>query len=228
MVAGTATIFVSYSLIWGGYRMDIEKIRDMVKNRTPKPIDIKRRYSVLIPIVENNNRLEILFELRSKDLVTQPGEISFPGGEVEDDETFEEAAIRETMEELNIKEENISIIGELDYLVSYANITIHCFLGTISGINVDKIVPSPNEVDHIFTVPLDFFFNNEPDTYYLDLKTVLNDEFPYNLIPKGKDYNWRNGKHSVMFYSYKDYIIWGFTARMTKNLIDIIKEPKIS
>lgn len=205
--------------------MDIEKIRKIVNNRIPRPIDIKRNYSVLIPIIENNNRLGIIYELRSKNLNNQPGEISFPGGEVEDNETFQEAAIRETMEELNIKRDNISIIGELDYLVSYANITIHCFLGTISGINVDNIVPNHDEVDHIFTVPLDFFLNNEPDIYYLDLKTVLNDEFPYNLIPNGRDYNWRSGKHSVMFYHYKDYVIWGFTARMTKNFIDIIKGP---
>ena len=205
--------------------MDIEKIRKIVNNRIPRPIDIKRNYSVLIPIIESNNRLGIIYELRSKNLNNQPGEISFPGGEVEDNETFQEAAIRETMEELNIKRDNISIIGELDYLVSYANITIHCFLGTISGINVDNIVPNHDEVDHIFTVPLDFFLNNEPDIYYLDLKTVLNDEFPYNLIPKGRDYNWRSGKHSVMFYHYKDYVIWGFTARMTKNFIDIIKGP---
>ncbi|WP_313233666.1 NUDIX hydrolase [Tissierella praeacuta] len=208
--------------------MDIEKIKDIIKHRTPKPIDIKKNYSVLIPIIENNNRLEIIYELRSKNLNNQPGEISFPGGEVEDNENFKGAAIRETAEELNIKEENINIIGELDYLVSYANITIHCFLGTISGLNVDNIVPNHDEVDHIFTVPLDFFMENEPDIYYLDLQTVLNDEFPYNLIPNGKKYNWRRGKHSVMFYYYKDYIIWGFTARMTKNFIDIIKGPKIT
>lgn len=204
--------------------MDIEKIRELIKDRIPRPIDIKRNYSVLIPIIKNNNRLEIIYELRSKNLDSQPGEISFPGGEVEEHETFEEAAIRETMEELNIEKENIDIIGELDYLVSYANITIHCYLGTISGVNVDKIVPNSAEVDHIFTVPLNFFLENQPDIYYLDLKTVLNDEFPYNLIPNGRDYNWRSGKHSVMFYNYKDYTIWGFTARMTKQFVDIIKE----
>ncbi len=208
--------------------MYIEKIREIIKDRIPKPIDIKRNYSVLIPIIENNNRLEIIYELRSKNLDTQPGEISFPGGEVEDNETFKEAAIRETVEELNIQEDNISIMGELDYLVSYANITIHCFLGTISGLIVDNIVPNPNEVDHIFTVPLDFFLEKEPDTYYLDLQTVLNDEFPYNLIPNGRDYNWRRGKYPVMFYHYNDYIIWGFTARMTKQFIDIIKGPSLN
>lgn len=205
--------------------MYIDKIRDKLSKKTPGPMDIKRRYSVLIPIIENNNRLEIIYELRSKH-VNQPGEISFPGGEVEGKETYKEAAIRETMEELNIQKENIEIIGELDYLVSYANITIHCFVGIISGLNVDKIVPNKAEVDHIFTVPLDFFLGNEPDIYYLDLKTVLNDQFPYNLIPNGKNYNWSVGKHTVMFYHYNDYIIWGFTAKMTKHFIDVIKDLK--
>ena len=203
--------------------MNIERIRKLIKDRTPKPIDINREYSVLIPIIDKNNRLEIIFELRSNNLNTQPGQISFPGGEVEEKESFKEAAIRETMEELNIGEENINVIGELDYLVSYGNIIIRCFLGTISGINVENIVPNPDEVDHIFTVPLDFFLENEPDIYYLDLKTVLNDEFPYNLIPKGREYNWRRGKHTVMFYQFKDYVIWGFTASMIKSLIDILK-----
>lgn len=206
--------------------MNIEKIIEKIKNRSPKPMDIKRKYAVLIPIIEKDDKLEIIYEMRAKDLITQPGEISFPGGEVENNETYEAAAIRETMEELNIKRENINVIGELDYLVSYANITIHCFVATVSGVNVDNIVPNPDEVDHIFTVPLDFFLNTEPDTYYLDLKTVLSDEFPYNLIPNGKEYNWRIGKHSVMFYHFEDYIIWGFTARMTKELINTIKDLK--
>lgn len=204
--------------------MDIEIIRGKIKNNIPKPMDIKKKYSVLIPIIENDDGLEIIYEVRAKDLVTQPGEISFPGGEVEDGETFEEAAIRETMEELNIDRENIEVLGELDYLISYAGLVIHCFVATISGINVDSLKPNPDEVDHLFTVPLNFFLENEPDVYYLDIKTVLNDEFPYNLIPKGRDYNWRVGKHPVMFYSYQDYIIWGFTARMTKELINTIKD----
>lgn len=204
--------------------MNIEDIINKIKYRTPKPMDIKREYSVLIPIIENNGKLEIIYELRSKKLNSQPGEISFPGGEVEYGESYEEAAIRETIEELNINRDNINLIGELDYFISYANITIHCFLATISGVNVDKIVPNLDEVDHIFTVPLDFFLENEPDIYYLNLQTVLNDEFPYNLIPNGRDYNWRSGKHSVMFYNYEEYSIWGFTAKMTKQLIDIIKD----
>lgn len=203
--------------------MDIEYIIEKVKNRTPEPMSITHKYSVFIPLVEINNKLEIIYELRSKKLSTQPGEISFPGGAVEKGETYEQAAIRETMEELNIKRDSINLIGELDFFVSYANIAICCFLGTITGLDVDSIMPNKDEVDHIFTVPLDFFLENQPDIYELNLKTDISEEFPYNLIPNGQNYNWRKGKHTVMFYHYNDYIIWGFTAKMTKKFIDIIK-----
>ena len=202
--------------------MNIESIIERFKNRIPGPIDISREYSVLIPLIKIQGQWEIIYELRSKK-VTQPGEISFPGGGVEENESYKDAAIRETMEELNIQEDNIKVIGELDYLVSYDNMTIHCFLATISGVNVDKIHPNKDEVDHIFTVPLKYFLETEPDTYYLDLKTVLNDEFPYNLIPNGRDYRWGKGRRSVQFYHYKEYTIWGYTAKMTKQFIDIIK-----
>lgn len=49
--------------------------------------------------------------------ISQPGEISFPGGRVEDDETFQEADIRETCEELNLVPDQIDIWGEIDYLI---------------------------------------------------------------------------------------------------------------
>lgn len=204
--------------------MDINRLIDKINNRVPQPMDVNKKYAILIPLIKINDRWELIFELRAKNLKSQPGEISFPGGRVEKGETFKEAAIRETIEELRIGMDNINYIGELDYLVTYQNITIHCFLATISGITVDKIQPNPDEVDHLFTVPVDFFLKNEPERYNLDLTTIDNDEFPYNLIPNGRKYKWRRGIHSVLFYRYKEYIIWGYTAKMTKHLIDIIKE----
>lgn len=201
----------------------IENVIKKVKGRVPKPLDVEYKYAVLVPMININGRWELIYEVRAKGLKRQPGEISFPGGEVEKGETYKEAAVRETIEELNIKNENINVIGELDYLVSYSNITIHSFLATINDINVDNIAPGKDEVDHIFTVPIDFFIKNEPKVYYLDLHTVIGGDFPYNLIPGGVNYNWQIGKHSVYFYNYKEYVIWGYTAKMTKHFIDIIK-----
>lgn len=202
--------------------MNIEKIRERFMNRKAKPLDIKKEYAVLIPLMELEGDLNIIYELRSKELNKQPGEISFPGGAVEPGESYEEAAVRETMEELNIGRENIEVLGEMDFLVSYADIVIYVYVGVIKGLNVNEILPSKAEVDHIFTVPLDFLLTTEPELYYLELTTGLNEEFPYNLIPNGKQYKWRVGNQSVYFYHYNEYNIWGFTAKVTKRFIDIL------
>lgn len=204
--------------------MDIEKLVEIVEKREPKPIGIKREYAVLIPLIDHGGRWEIIYELRSMKLNKQPGEISFPGGKVEPGETYREAAIRETEEELLISRDHIEVIGELDYIVSHENITVYCFLGIIHGLDFDDISPSEDEVDHIFTVPLDYLLETEPDHYNLGVGTMLNEKFPYNLIPNGRDYDWRMGVNNVYFYFYDEYIIWGLTAKMTKSFIDIVKE----
>lgn len=204
--------------------IDIDKIVNKIKDRVPKPLDIKQEYAVVLPLINIGGSWELIYEVRSNNLKRQPGEISFPGGQVEEGESYKQAAIRETAEELNIGEENINIIGELDYLVSRDNTVIYAFAAIIENINVDDINPNSDEVNHIFTVPIDFFINNEPELYYIDLEPIIRDDFPYNLIPNGKGYKWRMGKHSVYFYKYKDYVIWGYTARMTKSFVDMIKK----
>ena len=182
------------------------------------------KYAVMIPLILEDDQWKIIYELRAMDLKRQPGEISFPGGRVEKGETFRQAAIRETMEELLIERKNINLIGELDYLVSNGSYTIYCFMGIITEIEAKDINPNKGEVDHIFTVPLEFFMKNQPDEYFLKLETKKNAEFPYNLIPNGEDYNFNSGKHSVLFYKYKDYNIWGYTAKMTRHFMNIIKD----
>lgn len=203
--------------------LDIYSIKNIIENRKPKCLDKMSKFAVLVPFIKIGDELNIIFELRAKDLRRQPGEVSFPGGRLEDGETFKEAAIRETMEELNIKEDNIEMIGEFDYLISYSKMEIHSFIANISVADVDNIIPNPGEVDHLFTVPLDFFINNEPNGYYLDLETRYNKDFPYNLIPNGKEYDFRESKRTIYFYEYNDYIIWGYTASIIKHLIDELK-----
>lgn len=204
--------------------LDIDFIAEKLKRRIPKPIEKMAEFAVLIPLIKNKGQWEIIYELRAMDMKSQPGEVSFPGGGLEGKETFKQAALRETREELNIGEGNIRILGELDYLVSPGHAEIHCFLGVISGIDLEDIIPNPGEVDHLFTVPLDFILNNEPKGYSLETMTMHNEEFPYNLIPGGKDYNFDRAKRTIYFYQYKDYTIWGFTASMTRRLSEILRD----
>lgn len=205
--------------------LEIESLLEKLEGRKVASIEPMSKFSVLLPLIKISNRWELIFEFRSMDLKTQPGEISFPGGRLEENEDYMEAAIRETQEELNIKRENISILGELDYLISYSNMRIHCFLGTIEGVDLENIWPNPHEVDHIFTVPLDYFLENKPKEYYLEMETKFNAEFPYNLIPNGEDYKFRKPRRNIYFYQYNNYTIWGYTAAMVKHLVEIIKDP---
>lgn len=97
--------------------------------------------------------------------ISQPGDISFPGGRVEDGETFQEAAIRETCEELNLVPNQIDIWGEIGYLIHQGR-TIHCFVGKIKIENWEYIHPN-EEVYRLFTVEVDTLLTILYGDFYL-------------------------------------------------------------
>ncbi|PAB58652.1 NUDIX hydrolase [Anaeromicrobium sediminis] len=202
--------------------MDLKQIINTIKNRPSKIEGIHREFAVLIPLIQVDNELHVLFEVRSSNLKVQPNEICFPGGKVEKNESYKECALRETMEELNIPIDSMDLIGEVDTLVLPYNLTIYPFLGKINK-NIKDISYSKDEVSNIFSVPLKFFLDNTPDTYNTHIKVYTDEKFPHDLVPGGKDYKWRMGTYPVYFYKYKDHIIWGITAKIIKNFVDIIK-----
>ncbi|MDO4778555.1 MAG: CoA pyrophosphatase [Tissierellia bacterium] len=205
--------------------MNLGKIKSYLKNYQPKPVDIRNEFAVAIPLIFNKTkqRWELVYEVRSRN-INQPSEISFPGGKLENDEEFSEAAIRETMEELNLSKENVDILGELDYIVTPGNLIIKSFLTVIKDIEFNQINYNRDEVEKLFTVPLDYFLNEDPLVSTLTMTVDQSEDFPYELIPNGRNYNFAKGKNHVTFYKYKDYIIWGFTAKITKRFIEIFKE----
>lgn len=178
--------------------------------------------AVLLPIVYKEGKPFILFEKRSLGLQHQPGEICFPGGKIEEsDKNPKETAFRETCEEIGVLPKDIDYIGALDVLFSPFDVVIYPYVGVIKK-NIFSI--DQDEVQEIFSVPLDFFLENEPEIYYLKTTVIFeNEDFPFHLIPKGRNYPWRFGQHPVLFYRYKDRIIWGMTARILNNFIQIAK-----
>lgn len=93
---------------------------DALKKREPKLIDMElyHRSAVVVPLVEKNGDYQVLFEVRSKGLKRQPGEICFPGGGCETGESPEAGARREICEELLISESQIEIAAPMDIFVS--------------------------------------------------------------------------------------------------------------
>ncbi|TCO68294.1 NUDIX hydrolase [Marinisporobacter balticus] len=204
--------------------MDLNSIQTKIKNRKAIPEGKYTCFSVLVPIVKVKDQLQLLFEVRSEDLKTQPNEICFPGGKLEKNESTKQCAIRETCEELNISPDHIEIMGPLDFLVLPYNLILYPFLGTISGMNTSDILFNRDEVSNIFTVPIDFFIKNKPTKYYIDLNASMPNNFPFSMIPSGKSYHWRTGEYPVLFYQYKNYVIWGLTARIIKNFVNIMDD----
>ena len=82
--------------------MELEKLKRSLLERTPGLMDATGQYSVLVPLVEGEGGLSLLYEVRAGSLRRQPGEVCFPGGRLEGAESPEECALRETWEELGI------------------------------------------------------------------------------------------------------------------------------
>lgn len=202
----------------------IDNINNIFSNYIPYINGWKKlkRASVTIPLVNYNNSLHILFEVRAKTLRNQPNEVCFPGGKIESDEAPLTTAIRETCEEIGICKDKIKVISPLDLFVSPYNTIIHPYLVFIEDINNMKI--NMDEVDEVFFVPLDFLLNTNVDTFINKVNITPNDNFPYELIPKKHNYKFSTGSYEIPFYIYNDYVIWRITAKILLNFLFYLKE----
>lgn len=196
------------------------------QNYEAQPLGVKEYYAVLLPLIEINEDSYILYESRALG-ISQPGDTSFPGGRVEAGESFKQAAVRETIEELGITETQIEILGEMDYIVQGERV-IACFVGVLHIDSLDELVINQEEVDHIFTVPVLSLLRQEPEYHYLDTQLKISENFPYDRIPNGKDYPFNVSKpHPVPFYDIEDEILWGMTAQLTARFLEITKRPDL-
>ena len=181
--------------------------------------------AVLIPLIRQpDGETMILFEQRALDLDVQPAEICFPGGGIEKGETALEAAVRETQEELRLEREQIRVIGETEGVRNTNIITIHAFLGEISDYAGTW---AEAEVDHTFLIPVSWFVEHEPEVYMTTVTTIPDEDFPFDLIPGGRDYPWRSSRRPIYFYRHPEGIIWGLTAMILHNLIEKLQGGQI-
>ena len=157
----------------------------------------------------------LLFEQRSFALKHQPGEVCFPGGKVEEGETPRETALREICEELLISPEQVEILSPLNAFESSTDQTISAFVGRVTGYRGSF---SRDEVEQVFTIPLSWFLTHEPNRYTTMRTVVPGEDFPYDLIPGGRNYPWKRIRHTVPVYPDTDPVIWGLTARITDAL----------
>jgi 8-oxo-dGTP pyrophosphatase MutT (NUDIX family) len=163
-----------------------------------------RPAAVLIAIVLREDGPTLLFTQRNADLTDHPGQISFPGGRVEQsDASPVETALRETEEEIGLARQHVEIIGQLPEYRTGTGYRVTPIVGLVTP--PFDLQPDVREVAEIFEVPLTFLMNgvnHQRHTVKLPGQTAR-----------------RN------FYSipYKHYFIWGATAAMVRNLFHLLR-----
>ena len=159
-----------------------------------------RRACVLIPLIRNAGGWSILFTKRSENLAAHSGQIAFPGGSVEKDESLEDAAIREAEEEVGIPRHRVELIGRLDDVVTHSGFLVAPFAGVIHE-RVEYVLQEA-EVVETFEVPIEALLD------------VRNPEVRY--VP------FRRKEYPAYFYHHGPYEIWGLTGRMLKAFLDLV------
>jgi len=202
--------------------MKVDEIKAVFTGRSGRLRPV-RSYAVLVPLIEMEDSLHLLYQVRSH-AVRQPGEVSFPGGQIEVGESPFQAALRETEEEIGIRQEAIEVIGELDALLNHEQNLVYPFLGLINIPSLGEISVNACEVESLFTVPIDFFLRNKPVEYPMAYRPDDDGIFPYHRIKNGDLYLRRSIAHPVYFYEYDGHTIWGLTAKITREFIrELIK-----
>jgi len=151
--------------------------------------------AVLMPIVARKEP-SVLFTQRTPHLSRHAGQVSFPGGRVQDDDlSLVETALRETREETGIDPRFVSVAGFLDPYETGTGYAIAPVVGMLE--EGFTLLPDPNEVSEIFEVPLAFLLN------------------PQNRERRARE--WQGRTREFWAYQYGTHYIWGATAAILVN-----------
>jgi len=163
-----------------------------------------RRAAVLVPIVRRPEGLSVLLTRRTAHLSNHPGQVSFPGGRAEaDDSSAIETALRESEEEIGLLRRHVEIIGVLP---DHATASSYLVTPVIALVTPPfELRADPGEVAEIFEVPLAFLMDG-----------AHHQRMSFDLPDGG-------GRRSFYAMPYGRFFIWGATAGMLRNLFHLLR-----
>ena len=159
-----------------------------------------RESAVLVPLFLRGGEPHLVFTRRPESLRRHGGQISFPGGARDlDDLSAMETALREAHEELGLAPAQVEVLGTLNETPTNTSFRIQPFVGVIPGDVVYR--PSLEEIDEVIEAPLRALV--DPSIYRVESVRV-----------QGTD-------HDVHYYQHGPHLIWGATARILRDLLEV-------
>lgn len=160
--------------------------------------------AVLVPLVARADQLSLLLTLRTAHLHDHAGQVSFPGGRVDPEDSDAVAtALRETEEEIGLARRHIEVIGRLPNYQTGTGFTVTPVVALIQP--PFELAADTFEVAEIFEVPMSHLMNGA------------------NHERRSAEFPNRPGRRSFYAMPYRDYFIWGATAAMLRNLYHFLR-----
>jgi len=161
--------------------------------------DHLRNAAVLIPVVDRGEEATVILTQRTEKLRSHSGQVAFPGGRIDPtDATAEDAALRETFEEIGLPADRIDVVGRMPDYVTGSGYRIVPVLGIVTP--PFDLVINEHEVDASFEVPLGF------------LMSAANHKRESRL--------WMEKERFYYTMPYGDRFIWGVTAGIIRTLYE--------
>jgi len=163
---------------------------------------VTKASAVVAPLFWRGDRLHLLFTKRSEHVTTHKGQISFPGGRQEPgDADLQATALRECHEEIGLPPAQVQVVGPLDDIATLGGVAITPYLALIP--DGFAYVTDPREVAAILEVPVATFL----DPARLTIQ--------HHTLDDGV-------RRDVYFYDVGDDVVWGATARIVKEWLDLM------
>lgn len=171
----------------------------------------KRTASVLVSLCNRHGVASVLFTIRSNQVGTHKGQVSFPGGHIESGETAIEAAKRETVEELGSAVGELKCLGIGQQIPAITGTMVTPVIGffELDVRDFEHFTPSRDEVDKVFTVPLTTLMDLSFKKYETLSRHGITLQFPY-FGTKGEP-----------------ECIWGLTGKVLESVLTELIEPTI-
>lgn len=182
-------------------QLKMAPITRLIELEREQAVKAPRKSAVLILFYPENSQTKLILIKRAIDQTVHSGQVSFPGGKAEEwDKSLKETALREAEEEIGIRSQDVSIIGELSKLyIPPSNFDVYPFVGFVT--QFPKLTGN-HEVQHIL---------------YIDYEELRN---PASKAEKMISH--RSGKQLLVpSYFVNDQVIWGATAMIISELIEI-------